>query len=49
VAAEKRQQRQEHKRLRDLERRAKEEAKLSALEQARLEVETHEGQLGVLA
>jgi hypothetical protein len=34
--------------LRDLERRAKEQAKLSALEQARLEAETYESRLSLL-
>jgi hypothetical protein len=48
ATAEKRRQRQEQKRLRDLERRAKEQARLSALEQARLEVELYESQLEVL-
>lgn len=36
------------KRLRELERRSKEQAKLDALEQARLEVETHEARIGML-
>jgi len=47
-AAERRQQREAQKRQRELERRTKEQAKLSALEQARLEVETHENYLEVL-
>jgi hypothetical protein len=47
-AAERRQQRDAQKRFRDLERQAKEQAKLSAIEQARLEVETFENQLEVL-
>jgi hypothetical protein len=48
VAAERQQQREAKKRQRDLERQAKEMAKLSALEQARLEVETYENALEVL-
>jgi len=48
AATEKRQQREAKKRQRDLENRAKEMAKLSALEQARLEVETYENELDVL-
>ena len=47
-AAERRQQRGSQKRLRELEHQAKEQAKLSALEQARLEVETFESGLEVL-
>ena len=47
-ATGKQQQRQAKKHQRDLERRAKEAAKLSALEQARLEVETYENSLEVL-
>jgi hypothetical protein len=47
-AAERRQQRDAQRRLRELERQAKEQAKLSAIEQARLEVETFENQLEVL-
>jgi hypothetical protein len=47
-AAERRQQRDAQKRLRELERQSKEQAKLSAIEQARLEVETYENGLGVL-
>ena len=45
---ERQQQREAKRRQRDLERRAKESAKLSALEQARLEVETYENGLEVL-
>lgn len=48
AAAEKRHHRQEVKRLRDLERTAKEQSKLAAIEQARLEVDTHQGRLQVL-
>lgn len=48
AAAERRNQRDSQRRLRDLERQAKEQAKLSAMEQARLEVETHENRLEVL-
>lgn len=47
-AAERRQQRDAQKRLRELERQSREQAKLSAIEQARLEVETHERGLDVL-
>jgi hypothetical protein len=47
-AAERRQQRDAKKRQRELERQTKEMAKLSALEQARLEVETYENTLDVL-
>jgi hypothetical protein len=47
-AAERRQQRDSKKRQRDLFRQAKESAKLSALEQARLEVETYENTLDIL-
>ena len=47
-AAERRQQRDAQKRLRELERQAKEQAKLSAIEQARLEVATFESGLEVL-
>lgn len=47
-AAGKRQQREALKHKKELERRFKEQAKLSALEQARLEVETHENALEVL-
>jgi len=47
-AAERRQQRDSQKRLRELERQAKGQAKLSAIEQARLEVETFESGLEVL-
>ncbi len=48
AAAERRQQRDAKKRQRELERQAKEKAKLSALEQARLEVDTFENALEVL-
>jgi len=47
-AAQRRQQRESQRRLRELERQTKEQAKLSAIEQARLEVETFDGQLEVL-
>lgn len=47
-AAHRRREREEVKRLRDLERRNKEQAKLTALEQARLEVETHESRISLL-
>jgi hypothetical protein len=47
-AAERRQQREAQKRLRELERQAKDQARLSALEQAKLEVETHENRLELL-
>ena len=47
-AAERRQQRDAQKRLRELERQSKEQTKLSAMEQARLEVETYENGLEVL-
>jgi hypothetical protein len=47
--AQRLQEREAKKRLRELERRAKEETKLSAVEQARLEVESYEGQLDVLS
>lgn len=47
-AAHQKQEREEIKRLRDLERRTKEQAKLTALEQARLEVETHESRIRLL-
>ncbi len=47
-AAGRRQQREELKRQKELERRIKEQAKLSATEQARLEVEAHENALEVL-
>ena len=43
-----REERAAQKRQRELERRAKDQAKLSAIEQGRLEVETHENQLEVL-
>ena len=48
VAARKLQQREASKRQKELERRLKEQAKLSSLEQARLEVEAHENALEVL-
>ena len=48
LAAMRREEREEQKRQRELERRAKDQAKLSALEQARLEVETYENRLEVL-
>ncbi|MCX6925408.1 MAG: hypothetical protein NT154_19695 [Verrucomicrobia bacterium] len=47
-AAERRQEREAQKRVRELERHAKEQAKLSTIEQARLEVETHESRLDLL-
>lgn len=47
-AAERRAQRGEQRRFKELQRRNKELAKLSALEQARLEVETYENQLELL-
>jgi hypothetical protein len=47
-AFQRRQQRDAQKRQRELERQNKEQAKLSAIEQARLEVETHENKLEVL-
>ena len=47
-AAQRRQQRDSQRRMRELERQAKEQAKLSTIEQARLEVETFENQLDVL-
>ena len=47
-AAKHREQRAAQKTLRDLERQAKEAAKLSVLEQARLEVDTYEKRLEVL-
>ena len=47
-AAERRAQRGEQRRFKELQRRNKELAKLSALEQARLEVETYVNQLEVL-
>jgi hypothetical protein len=47
-AAQRRQQRDSQRRLRELERQTKEQTKLSAIEHARLEVETFEGQLEVL-
>ena len=47
-AAQRRKQRETKKALRELERRAKELEKLSAIEQARLEVDTYEKRLEVL-
>jgi hypothetical protein len=47
-AAHRKQEREAQRRRRDLERQAKEQAKLSALEQARLEVEMYENRLDVL-
>lgn len=47
-AEDRRQERETRKRQKDLERRIKESAKLSVLEQARLEVEAHENALEVL-
>jgi hypothetical protein len=47
-AAERRRQREAQKRLRELDRQAKEQAKLSAIEQARLEVETYENRVQLL-
>ena len=46
--AQRRLEREETKRQKELERRLKEQAKLSALEQARLAVETYENELEVL-
>ena len=47
-AAERRRQGEEQKRQRELARQTKEQAKLSALEQARLEVSTYENRIEVL-
>jgi hypothetical protein len=47
-ADERRRQREAQRQQRDLERRRKEQAKLSAIEQARLEVETYQNRLDVL-
>jgi hypothetical protein len=47
-AAERRQQRDAQKQMRELERQAKEQAKLSEMEQARLEVERFENRLEIL-
>jgi hypothetical protein len=47
-AAERRREREAQKRLRELMRQAKERAKLSAIEQARLEVETYENRVELL-
>lgn len=48
-AAERRRQRDAQRRLRELERKAKEHAKLSAIEQARSEVEAFDNRLDVLS
>jgi hypothetical protein len=48
AADARRREREERTRLRELERRAKELAKLSALEQARLEVETRDAEFVAL-
>ncbi|MDB6019683.1 MAG: hypothetical protein JWR19_4172 [Pedosphaera sp.] len=48
LAADRRQQRESQMRFRELERRAKEQSKLSAIEQAGLEVESFENQIDVL-
>ncbi len=47
-AAERRAQRDAQRRFKELQRRTKEQAKLSALEHARLEVETYENRIDVL-
>ncbi len=47
LAAQRRQQREAQRRLRELEREAKEQAKLSAIEQARLEVATFESRVAM--
>jgi hypothetical protein len=47
-AAERRREREAQKRLRELERQTKEQAKLSAIEQAHLEVETYEKRVELL-
>ena len=47
-ATERKQQRESQRRQKELERQVKERAKLSTLEQARLEVEMHENRLDVL-
>lgn len=47
-AAQRRQQRDAQKRQRELERQSKEQIKRSAIEEARLEVETYENKLEVL-
>ena len=47
-ATERRAQRDAQRRFRELQRQAKEHAKLSALEQARLEVETYDNRIEVL-
>jgi hypothetical protein len=48
TAAQRRVEREETKRRKELERRLREQAKLSALEQASLEVEAHESELELL-
>jgi hypothetical protein len=48
VAKGKREERAEQKRLRELERRAKDQTKLSAIEQSRLEVETFDNALEIV-
>jgi hypothetical protein len=48
VRTQRRREREAKKLQRDLERQFKERAKLSALEQARLEVETYENTVGIL-
>src|SRR5438034_3842883 len=47
-AAERRSEREAKRRQREIERQMKEQAKLSALEQARLEVEAYENQIELL-
>jgi hypothetical protein len=47
-AAERRRQREAQKRQRQLDRQARAQAKLSAIEQARLEVETYENRVELL-
>jgi hypothetical protein len=47
-AAERRKEREAHKRQRDLEKQLREQEKLSAIEQARLEVESFENQVEIL-
>ena len=47
-AAHRKEQREEQRRFRDLQRMAKENAKMSAIEQARLDVETFENRLELL-
>src|SRR5208282_1157716 len=48
LAAERRREREAQKRLRERERQAKAQAKLSAIEQAQLEVETYEKRVELL-